>query len=67
MTEHPSNKGKKQEILVSVWDFGAVHPQSERDYYVCNYHAAKMHPPLAKQLKTKIKSLIIRIVQERYN
>ena len=47
-TEHPLNKGKKQGILVSVWDFGAVHPQSERDYYVCNDHAAKMHPPLAK-------------------
>lgn len=47
-TEHPLNKGKKQEILVSVWDFGATHPQSERGYYVCNDHPAKMRPSLAR-------------------
>jgi tRNA G10 N-methylase Trm11 len=49
-TEHPLNKGKKKEILVSVWDFGAVHPQSERSYYVCNDHPAKMRPPLARAI-----------------
>lgn len=49
-TEHPLNKGKKQEILVSVWDFGAVHPQSERSYYVCNDHPAKMRPSLARAI-----------------
>jgi len=26
----------------SVWDFKAVHPKSERSYYVCNNHPAKM-------------------------
>jgi len=49
-TEHPLNKSKKQEILVSVWDFGAVHPQSERSYYVCNDHPAKMRPALARAI-----------------
>jgi len=49
-TEHPLNKGKKKEILVSVWDFGAVHPQSERSYYVCNDHPAKMRPALARAI-----------------
>ena len=49
-TEHPLNKGKKQEILVSVWDFGAVHPQSERSHYVCNDHPAKMRPSLARSV-----------------
>ncbi|MDI6826834.1 MAG: DNA methyltransferase [Candidatus Aenigmarchaeota archaeon] len=49
-TEHPLNKGKKQKILVSVWDFGAVHPQSERSYYACNDHPAKMRPPLARAI-----------------
>lgn len=49
-TEHPLNKGKKQELLVSVWDFGAVHPQSERSHYVCNDHPAKMRPSLARTI-----------------
>jgi len=49
-TEHPINKSGKREILVSVWDFEAVHPQSERSYYVCNDHPAKMRPPLAKAI-----------------
>jgi len=49
-TEHPLNKGKKQEILVSVWDFGAVHPQSERSRYVCNDHPAKMRPTLTRTI-----------------
>jgi DNA modification methylase len=44
------NKGKKKEILVSVWDFGAIHPQSERSYYICNDHPAKMRPSLARAI-----------------
>jgi DNA modification methylase len=47
-TEHPLNKSKKQEILVSVWDFGATHPQSERCHYICNDHPAKMRPTSAR-------------------
>lgn len=49
-TEHPINKSGKREILVSVWDFGAVHPQSERSYYLCNDHPAKMRPCLARAI-----------------
>lgn len=49
-TEHPINKGKNREILVSVWDFGSVHPQSERSYYICNDHPAKMRPSLARAI-----------------
>jgi DNA modification methylase len=49
-TEHPVNKSGKRKILVSVWDFGAVHPQSERSHYVCNDHPAKMRPSLARAL-----------------
>jgi len=49
-TEHPINKSGKKEILVSVWDFGAVHPQSERSHYFCNDHPAKMRPPLARAI-----------------
>ena len=49
-TEHPINKSGKCNILVSVWDFGAVHPQSERSYYICNDHPAKMRPPLARAI-----------------
>jgi len=49
-TEHPINKSGKRKVLVSVWDFGAVHPQSERSYYLCNDHPAKMRPPLAKAI-----------------
>jgi len=49
-TEHPINKSGKRKILVSVWDFEAVHPQSERSYYVCNDHPAKMRPALAKAI-----------------
>lgn len=49
-TEHPINKSGKCDILVSVWDFGAVHPQSERNYYICNDHPAKMRPPLARAI-----------------
>ncbi len=49
-TEHPINKSKERKILVSVWDFGAVHPQSERSYYLCNDHPAKMRPCLARAI-----------------
>lgn len=49
-TEHPINKSGKRKILVSVWDFGAVYPQSERGYYVCNDHPAKMRPSLARAI-----------------
>jgi tRNA G10 N-methylase Trm11 len=49
-TEHPINKSGKRKILVSVWDFGAVHPQSERSHYVCNDHPAKMRPSLARAI-----------------
>ena len=49
-TEHPINKSGKRKILVSAWDFGAVHPQSERSYYVCNDHPAKMRPSLARAI-----------------
>lgn len=49
-TEHPINKSGKRKILVSVWDFGATHPQSERNYYLCNDHPAKMRPSLAKAI-----------------
>lgn len=49
-TEHPINKSGKKKILVSVWDFGAVHPQSERSYYLCNDHPAKMRPALARAI-----------------
>jgi len=49
-TEHPINKSGKRRILVSVWDFGAVHPQSERSYYLCNDHPAKMRPCLARAI-----------------
>lgn len=49
-TDHPINRSGKRKILVSVWDFGAVHPQSERSYYVCNDHPAKMRPPLARAI-----------------
>jgi len=49
-TEHPINKSGKRKILVSVWDFGAVHPQSERSYYLCNDHPAKMRPSLARAI-----------------
>jgi DNA modification methylase len=49
-TEHPINKSKNEKILVSVWDFGPVHPQTERSYYKCNDHPAKMHPSLARAL-----------------
>lgn len=34
-TEHPINSGKRK-FLVSIWDFGAVHTQSERSHYFCN-------------------------------
>jgi DNA modification methylase len=49
-TEHPLNKSGKRKILVSVWDFGATHPQSERSYYLCNDHPAKMRPSLARAI-----------------
>ena len=49
-TDHPINKSGKKKILVSVWDFGAIHPQSERSHYLCNDHPAKMRPPLAKAI-----------------
>jgi hypothetical protein len=49
-TEHPINKSGKRKILVSVWDFGAIHPQSEGSYYLCNDHSTKMHPSLAKAI-----------------
>jgi len=49
-TEHPINKSGKNKILVSVWDFGAVHPQSERSQYLCSDHPAKMRPPLARAI-----------------
>lgn len=49
-TEHPLNKSGKRKILVSVWDFGATHPQSERSHYLCNDHPAKMRPSLARAI-----------------
>jgi DNA modification methylase len=49
-TEHPINKSGKRKILVSVWDFGAVHPQSERSHYLRNDHPAKMRPCLARAI-----------------
>jgi len=49
-TAHPVNKRRKSKILVSVWDFGAVFPQSERGHYVCNDHPAKMRPCLARAI-----------------
>jgi DNA modification methylase len=48
-TEHPVNSGKRK-FLVSIWDFGAAHPQGERGYYACNDHPAKMRPALAKAI-----------------
>jgi len=48
-TEHPINKSGRR-ILVSVWDLGAIHPQSERGYYLCNDHPAKMRPSLARAI-----------------
>lgn len=50
VTEHPINKSGKRKILVSVWDFGATHPQSERSHYLCNDHPAKMRPSLARAI-----------------
>ena len=49
-TDHPFSKSGKREILVSVWDFGATHPQTERSYYSCNDHPAKMHPSVARAI-----------------
>ncbi|MEM1661187.1 MAG: DNA methyltransferase [Candidatus Bathyarchaeia archaeon] len=49
-TEHPINKSGKKKLLVSVWDFKPVHPQSERSYYLCNDHPAKMRPCLARAI-----------------
>ena len=49
-TEHPINKSGKRKILVSVWDFKPVHPQSERSHYLCNDHPAKMRPSLARAI-----------------
>jgi len=49
-TTHPVNKRRKNKILVSVWDFGAVFPQSEREQYICNDHPAKMRPCLARAI-----------------
>jgi len=43
-TEHPINKSGKRKILVSV------HPQSERSYYLCNDHPAKMRLSLARAI-----------------
>jgi DNA modification methylase len=48
-TEHPINRGKRK-FLVSIWDFGAVHPQGERSCYICNDHPAKMRPALARAI-----------------
>jgi DNA modification methylase len=36
--------------MVSVWDFGAKPPWSERKHYVCNDHPAKMRPGLARAI-----------------
>jgi tRNA G10 N-methylase Trm11 len=49
-TEHPVNKNKRRKILVSIWDFGTVHPQLERSHYTCNNHPAKMRPTLARAI-----------------
>ena len=46
-TDHPVNKGKNKTV-VSIWDFGPTSPQSEREYYACNTHPAKMRPTLAR-------------------
>lgn len=48
--EHPINKSGKKKLIVSVWDFKAVHPQSERSHYLCNDHPAKMRPLLARAI-----------------
>ncbi len=49
-TEHSINKSNRRKLLVSVWDFGAVHPQSERSHYLYNDHPAKMRPCLARAI-----------------
>jgi DNA modification methylase len=49
-TEHPINKSGKRKILVSVWNFGATHPQSERSHYASNDHPAKMRPRLVRAI-----------------
>jgi tRNA G10 N-methylase Trm11 len=49
-TAHPVNKRRENRILVSVWDFSAVFPQSERGHYICNDHPAKMRPCLARAI-----------------
>jgi len=47
---HPINKSGKIRVMVSVWDFGNMHPQKERWYYKCNDHPAKMRPALARAI-----------------
>ncbi len=49
-TEHPINQNRKQEILVSIWDFGAISSKTERSYYKFNDHPAKMRPSLARAI-----------------
>lgn len=48
--QHPINKSKKRKLFVSIWDFEASHPQSERKHYLCNDHPAKMRPSLARAI-----------------
>jgi DNA modification methylase len=50
VTNHPVNKRGVDKLLVSVWDFGPVYPQTEREYYLCNDHPAKMRPALANAI-----------------
>ncbi len=49
-TEHPINRNRENKLLVSVWDFGPKSQQSERKYYLCNDHPAKMRPTLARAI-----------------
>ncbi|MGA8856957.1 MAG: DNA methyltransferase [Candidatus Bathyarchaeia archaeon] len=49
-TEHPINRNRENKLLVSVWDFGPKGQQSERKYYLCNDHPAKMRPTLARAI-----------------
>lgn len=50
VTNHPINKRRKKEILVSVWDFGPIPSQKERWYYANNDHPAKFRPLLIRAI-----------------
>lgn len=44
--KHPINKSDKFKVMVSVWDFGASHPQTERRLYGRHPCGAKFRPKL---------------------